>query len=76
MKAPVLMFHGDADTFVPIDNANTARDLLASSGKQFEYIVYPGVGHVFDILGGATYSATATADFQQKVLAFLKAKLQ
>jgi len=70
------MFHGDADTFVSIDHANTASDLLKSQGKQYESIVYPGVGHVFDIPGGQTYSATATADFQQKMLAFFKTRLQ
>lgn len=76
MKAPVLMFHGDADKDVPIDHANTAQNLLTSSGKQYEYIVYPGVGHSFETQGAPTFNARATADAQEKVLAFLKAKLQ
>jgi carboxymethylenebutenolidase len=76
MKAAVIMFHCDADTLVPIDQANTASNMLKSKGKQYEYIVYPGGGHVFDVPGGPTYSATATADFQQKMAAFLKEKLQ
>ncbi len=76
IKAPMLMFHCVPDTLVPIDQANTAADLLKSKGKQYEYIVYPDGGHVFDIPGGQTYSATATTDFQQKMLAFFKARLQ
>jgi carboxymethylenebutenolidase len=76
IKVPVLMFHGDADQSVPIDHANTARDLLTSNGKQFEYVIYPGVGHAFDLQGAATYDANATADARQKELTFLKAKLR
>ncbi len=76
IKAPVLMFHGDKDELVPIGDANTASDLLKKNNKQYEYIVYPGAGHVFDVPGGATYSATAAADAQQKALTFFAAKLQ
>ncbi len=75
VKASVLMFHCEADTFVPIGHAKTAADLLKKNNKQYEYIIYPGAGHVFDVPGGATYSATVTADFQQKMLAFFQAKL-
>jgi carboxymethylenebutenolidase len=76
IKVPVLMFHGDADQLVPIAHANTARDLLTSKGKQFEYFIYPGVEHAFDLQGAATYDANATTDARQKELTFLKAKLQ
>jgi dienelactone hydrolase len=76
IKAPVLMFHCVPDTFVPIDQANTASNLLKSNSKQYEYIVYQDGGHVFDIPGGPTYSATATEDFQQKMIAFFQTKLQ
>ncbi len=76
MKAPVLMFHGDADTSVPIEQANTARDWLISNGKQFEYILYPGVGHALDLPRASTYHANATLDAQQRGLAFLSAKLR
>ncbi len=76
IKAPLLMFHGDADTLVPIAQANTASDLLKSKGKQYEYIVYPGAGHTFDWSGTPQYNVQATADAKEKVIAFLKAKLQ
>lgn len=76
IKTPVLMFHGDKDDVVPIEHAVAARDFLTSSGKQFEYIIYPGAGHAFDIQGGATYDAAATADARQKVVVFLQARLK
>jgi dienelactone hydrolase len=70
------MFHGDKDEMVPIEHAVAARDLLVSSGKKFENIIYPGAGHAFDIPGGATYDAAATADARQKVVVFLQAGLK
>jgi carboxymethylenebutenolidase len=76
VKAPVLMFQGDKDELVPIANADATQNLLINSGKQCEYYTYPGVGHAFDIKGGPTYDANATADSQQKVLTFIKAKLE
>jgi carboxymethylenebutenolidase len=76
VKAPVLMFQGDKDELVPIANANATQNLLVSSNKQCEYYTYSGVGHAFDIKGAPTYDQKATDDSQQKLLAFLKAKLQ
>lgn len=76
MKASVLMFHGDADQLIPIANANTMKNLLISGGKQCEYVVYPGAGHPFDVKGGPLYDARVTADAQQRVVIFLRKKLQ
>lgn len=76
IKAPVLMFHGDADQLVPIALADTAHSLLTSAGKECQYVVYPGAGHTFNVSGGPLANPQAAADAQEKVLAFLKAKLQ
>lgn len=75
LRAPILMFHGDADQLVPIALAETTKNLLESSGKQYEYIMYPGAGHTFDAPAGTLANPTATADAKQKVRAFLAAKL-
>ena len=75
INEPVLMFHGDADSDVPISAAYTTRDLLTSFNKQFDFIVYPGVGHLFNFAGQATFDANAAQDSQQKVLAFLNTTL-
>lgn len=76
IRVPVLMFHGDKDEAAPIADFETARSLLTNNSKQYEYTIYPGVGHAFDIQGSPNYNAQATADAQQKTLAFLTAKLQ
>jgi carboxymethylenebutenolidase len=70
------MLHGDADQRVPIALADAVQDLLATNNKQFEYIIYPGAGHSFDVQGSPTYNAEAAIDAQQKTLAFLREKLQ
>ena len=76
IKAPILMLHGDADQRVPIALADAVQGLLATSNKQFEYIIYPGVEHGFDVQGSPTYNAGAAIDAQQKTLAFLREKLK
>ena len=76
MKSPVLMFHGDQDTWVPIDHANTTADLLKSNNKQYEYIIYPGAEHAFGPQYTSGPNAAANTDSQQKALVFLEAKLK
>jgi carboxymethylenebutenolidase len=76
IKSPVLMFHGDQDTWVPIDHANTTADLLKSNNKQYEYIIYPGAEHAFGPQYTSGPNAAANTDSQQKALVFLEAKLK
>lgn len=74
--APILMLHGDMDEQVPIEWANLVQKLLNSNCKQFEYVVFPGVGHNFDAPIGPLANLRATKNAQQKVLAFLKTELR
>jgi carboxymethylenebutenolidase len=76
IKAPVLMFHGDQDTMVPIDHANTTADLLKSNNKQYEYIIYQGAEHAFGPQYTSGPNAAANTDSQQRALVFLEAKLK
>lgn len=76
VKAPMLLFHGTADQDVPFSTFEAKRDILTAQGKQFEYYVYEGAGHGFDLPGWKYYDARAAADANEKTLAFLKAKLR
>jgi dienelactone hydrolase len=44
-KAPVLMFHGDKDENVRVDESRLMKNRLADAGKQVEYIEFPGLDH-------------------------------
>lgn len=42
---PLLVFHGDADTVVSIDQSRLFHDALEKAGVPNEFITLPGVGH-------------------------------
>ena len=44
---PAVVFHGDADTTVPLENARGFKANLEKAGARCELHVYPGAGHGF-----------------------------
>lgn len=44
-QAPVLMFHGDWDMNVDIDQAQRMESRLKSAGKKVELVTFPGLSH-------------------------------
>lgn len=44
-KAPVLLFHGDKDLNVDIDQSKFMVDRLKGAGKQVELVTFPGLDH-------------------------------
>lgn len=44
-RAPVLMFHGDRDINVSIDESRLMRDRLKGAGKSVELVEYAGLDH-------------------------------
>lgn len=64
MSPPTIIFHGDADPVVPIEQSNELESKLKSFDVSNEYIVYPGEGH-----GWA--SAATYVDTYQKITEFL-----
>jgi len=42
---PVLIYHGDADTLVPLDQSTRFRDQAASMGKKVEIVIRKGKNH-------------------------------
>jgi dipeptidyl aminopeptidase/acylaminoacyl peptidase len=67
-KAPVLMFHGDKDFNVDIDQSRRMQKALRGAGRSSELVVYPDLEH--DLSDGS-----ARADMLRKSEAFLRAQL-
>lgn len=44
-RVPIWVFHGDADTTVPVDRSRTMVDAIKKAGGDIRYTEYPGVGH-------------------------------
>lgn len=68
-QAPVLMFHGDLDLNVHIDQARRMDRALRSAGKQSELIVYPKLEH-------SLRDSNVRADLLRKSDAFLRQHLK
>jgi len=68
-KAPVLLFHGDADMSVDVSQSRRMDRELHQARKQSELIVYPGLSH--DLQDGA-----ARADLLRRSEEFLRANLK
>ena len=42
---PILIYHGDADTLVPLEQSERFRDRAAGYGCEVKVVVHPGGGH-------------------------------
>lgn len=42
---PFWIFHGDADTIVPVERSRQMHEALRAAGAEVKYTEYPGVGH-------------------------------
>ncbi len=69
IKAPVLMFHGDKDLNVHIDQSRRMQKALRGVGKSSELVVYPNLEH--NLTDG-----DARADMLRKSEAFLRSELK
>jgi dipeptidyl aminopeptidase/acylaminoacyl peptidase len=67
-KAPVLMFHGDKDVNVDIDQSRRMDARLRDAGKSSELVVYPGLEH-------SLRDSSVRADMLRRSDAFLRRSL-
>ena len=58
-RVPVLLFHGDRDVNVNIDQSRTMHAALEQAGVKHELVVYPGLDHQLDEQRGARGHAAA-----------------
>jgi dipeptidyl aminopeptidase/acylaminoacyl peptidase len=69
IKAPVLLFHGDMDINVGINQSRMMQDRLKSAGAQSELVVYEGLDHQLE-------DGTVRTDMLRRSDAFLRKALK
>jgi len=68
LKAPVLMFSGDMDLNVNIEQSKAMDASLREAGKSSQLVIYPGLDHQLD-------DSTARADMLKKSVDFLQSAM-
>ena len=76
LKAPVLAFFGEKDSFIPLEFVEQLRGEVAKHKKQVEVVVYPGAGHGFFCNERASYEPTAAADAWERLKKFFATHLR
>jgi dipeptidyl aminopeptidase/acylaminoacyl peptidase len=69
IKAPVLLFHGDLDRNVGVNESKLMKDKLQDAGKKVELVLYPKLDHYLE-------DSAVRADMLRKSDAFLRAALK
>lgn len=75
---PVLIFHGERDTVVPLDRSTTLYETMKKLDRPVVLKMYPGVGHCFDcrMTHSRAFNSRAAADAEQETLKFLSTYLK
>lgn len=68
----VLVFHGEADTAVTMDDFNELKSELEQYGVAHEMITYAGAPHAFTVYGSDRYREDADKASWKRFLAFLE----
>jgi acetyl esterase/lipase len=69
LKAPVLMFSGDLDLNVSVEQAKAMDKELREEGKKSELVIYPGLDHQID-------DSVSRTDMLRKSTDFLRSNLR
>ena len=62
LKGKLLIIHGTSDADVPFSNTMKMVDALIHAGKDFDFLILPGVGH--------GYRGTSSSDLATRTYAF------
>jgi len=76
LRAPMLLFFGEVDPFIPLDEVEKVKARLAELKKNAETIVYPGAPHGFFCDERDSYRADAAKDAWQRMLKFFAQHLK
>jgi carboxymethylenebutenolidase len=76
IKAPMILFFGEKDQSIPMDQVQKIDQTLKDLGKNYELHVYPNAGHGFFCdHRPAHYSKEASADAWPKTIQFFQRNL-
>ncbi len=70
LRCPMLLFFGENDSFIPIEEVNKIKARLAELKKQAEVVVYPGAPHGFFCNQRDSYRADAAQAAWERLLKF------
>ena len=75
IRAPLQLFFGEKDAFIPQDQVNAIDAKLKELGKPYTIKTYPGTVHGFFCNDRPDYNAPAAADAWQQLLGFFRKHL-
>lgn len=70
ITAPIILFFGEQDQSIPMEQVERIRQELSKHGKQFEMHTYADAGHGFVSDRPANHNEVATQDAWQKTVAW------
>jgi carboxymethylenebutenolidase len=76
LHCPLLLFFGENDPFIPLDEVETIKRRLADLKKNAETIVYPGAPHGFFCNERDSYRADAAKDAWERLTRFFAQHLK
>ena len=76
LGAPMLLFFGENDPFIPLDEVERIKARLAQLKKKAETVVYPGAQHGFFCEERDSYRAEAAKDAWARLLTFFAQHLK
>jgi carboxymethylenebutenolidase len=76
LRAPMLLFFGENDPFIPLEEVRRIEQRLKELGKQAEVVVYPGAPHGFFCDERDSYRPEAAQDAWRRMLDFFAKHLR
>ncbi|HEY7866797.1 MAG TPA: dienelactone hydrolase family protein [Psychromonas sp.] len=75
-KGKLLIFHGSADTFIPMQVFASLANQLEASGVEHEMTTYSGAPHAFTVFGTESYREDADKKSWKRFIEFLDTTLK
>jgi carboxymethylenebutenolidase len=76
LEAPMLLFFGEQDAFIPPEQVDKIKARLAELGKDAETVIYPGADHGFFCDERLSYNAGAADDAWKRMTSFFARHLK